>query len=200
MPIGFRMQNSDSPQGSNNLSSNASAEEHQALEDMRHMLNRESSAYEEFEKRLIRELKSVEDLKTNLKNIQLQISSMENLLMTRENIYRKLLKERNKGQTMDISLCREFLSTIERIDLQQANYVNTAQAELKKLFTDERHLLYSESEDNRKLMESISTQAKELYTELMLISRRYSSLDEDFSRIKNEIRMITIERDKRLSR
>jgi hypothetical protein len=168
-----------------------------SVDNIMRNLSRETVAVQEFDRRLIKELKNVKDMENNLKAITLQIDSMQKLLKTREEIFRRLVDERNKGTKMDVSKTRELLEHINQINGQLRASLGLANTELSKLYIEEKDLMYLESESNRAIMDNISGRAKKLTTEIVIISKYHTALDETINQIYNEVQRIAAERDRR---
>jgi hypothetical protein len=167
------------------------------VEDIARYISKETRSFEEFESSLIKEIRTVKDMENNLKHINIQVLAMKKLMSIREDIFRKIVDERNKGSAMDTKMCLSLFESIGDINKQLGSNLSLAHAEISKLFIDERQMMYLESEHSRELMHDISDSAKKLNTEIIIISKYSSSLDETLQSILTEINIIAKEREQR---
>ena len=66
------------------------------VEDIARYISKETRSFEEFESSLIKEIRTVKDMENNLKHINIQVLAMKKLMSIREDIFRKIVDERNK--------------------------------------------------------------------------------------------------------
>jgi hypothetical protein len=147
-------------------------------------LRQDATSYEDFERKLIKELRDVKDMENNIIHIQAQIEVMKRLLNTREDIARRIIYENQKGMD-DIDHFQTLFSNFSKISSELKSDISLAMIELEKLFLTQTHTFYLENQ-NRTKMNEISDDAKKLNTELIVISRHFSSLEIELERIYNE--------------
>jgi type VI protein secretion system component VasK len=166
------------------------------IEEIMQNLSKETIAYQNFENTLLKELKTIKDMEDNLQRLNNQIWSMKKLVIARDEIFRSLMAEYNKNTGMDINICRTLFDSINKINQEMNNNSVSVKLELEKLFVEQKHNLYSESEENKRLMNIISEDAKKLNTELILVIEQHNSLHPILKQLHETISRIATERQR----
>ena len=79
---------------------------------------------------------------------------------------------------MDTNKCTASIDVLEKINQQMSDSMKSTSSILSDSFVAKQHKLYAESEDNRKIMDNISENAKRLHIELVLLSKQHNAVHE----------------------
>jgi hypothetical protein len=159
-------------------------------------LSKEVISYQDFENTLLKELHTIRDMENNLQNVNKQVWGMRKLVIARDDIFRALMAEYNKNVAMDIAKCRSMFDAINKINQEMDASVKIAYTELSKLFVEQKHQIYSESEENKRMMNIISEDAKKLNTEIIIIAEQHNSLHQRLTTLYENISKIASERQR----
>ena len=165
------------PLGFHNPNPEEIRQEESTVDELMRNISKETRTTQEFESRLIKELRDVRDMENNLKNIHLQLESMQKLLKVRGEIFRKLLDEQMKGSQMNIGECRKYFDSINQINQELGASVNISRTELSRLIIEEASIKSMESENTREVIRNIDERARALNNEIQLIAANQSSID-----------------------
>ena len=168
------------------------------IEQIQKFIQTEITSINEFESKIQKELREIDDLKYNFNIIKGQIESIRKLSINREKVIENIISENNKKKT-DINLekCKEYFQIITHIDNELTPMISKVYAELQKLFVDETHILYKESEDNRRAMHKIDDVVRKMAAEVHMINKRIEAYNSELQKISNELRHLEQERLRR---
>lgn len=156
------------------------------LKGMLEHVFRDVRTFEEFKNKLRSELNSVNDLENNLEHISIEIKSIQLMTEKREDIFRKLVAEKNKYPDINKDLCQKYFNILTEIDDKVIISLDLSSKELKKLIVNE-NILFSITPDMKDAINKITTEAKELQTEITLTSSRYYGLDKELKSIRTNL-------------
>jgi hypothetical protein len=186
----------DSKDNIEDISRATTINEIDTLNDVTDKLSRETISFQEFEIKLRKELLNVKDLQKNLETIKIQIKSAENILNTRQNIFERLITERNKRFNMNIEQCKTFMRTIGRLDDELKSNIDRIISELRLLIRDEKS--YFDIDTNvRNTITNISQEAQMLESKVILMGRHHTSANDILSQIYADVSNIEKERQSR---
>jgi len=171
------------------------------IDSMMQNISKEAGTYQDFENKLVKELQTVRDMEDNLQVINNQVKNMRRLAMGGEEIIRNLMNEYNKGsKNVDINKCQALFEAIKKINQEMTSNIELARTELAKLFVTQRHQLYAESEENKRMMTIISEDAKRLITEIVIISNNHNGHSQTLEELYNHLMQIREQKSRQESK
>lgn len=167
----------------------------QTVEQVRELIKSEINTCEHFEQQIMIELKEIRHIKHNFQVIKSQLDSIRRLAKEREQLIERLLKEQGKRITMiDLDICRKLFEMIGVIDSELRPMLNKIFRELPVLLVDDMHIIYKESEENRKEMDKINEEGRELMAEIRLIAQKIDSSADMLNEVVEKLNKISEDR------
>lgn len=138
-------------------------------------LNHDVKSFENLEYNLKQEFKEVHELGDNLKHLVHEANTVRRLHDVRDRFLMKIKKFFvHKNESYET--VQSYFDKLSKVTSELAPRLESLTVHLEKLILDEKHALYSHAE-NRKLMQEISKEAGDLYTELHTIANHINSSD-----------------------
>lgn len=169
-------------------------EELKTVDDLHRMLVSEITEIHQFQERLLREFKEVQDMEHNLKVLEVQVENIRKLSVTKEDLVKKLVGA-FLSRDSDIPQCEQYITMIGQVNARLVPLLEHGEHDIKKLILKESHDLYSAEEQNRKAMRTIDGRARELVAEVKMLARKSQSVEQDLQGIANEVEKIKRERN-----
>jgi len=162
-----------------------------SLEDVQSLLREDIISCKDFEKSILGELREIQHLEANIKVIIQQIESIRKLFDTREEILKRLIREKRVARDeIDINNCKEYLMMILEIDKELQPMTESVYQELKKLQVNETHRLYVESQENRDFMHKIDEQVRNFVDEVLSIMEANAASEKHIKEMNEHIQNI----------
>lgn len=174
-----------------NFNTNKSSD---VVKDAERILNSEIMSINELESRLMNELKNLDHMKNNISLLKSNLLSIRKLSELREKAIYGLTREAvNNRQKFNIERYNELKNTILKIDKDFFPLITITYREAQKLNVEDTHALYAE-ESNRKNMDEIDQESKDIIAEINIIDAKHQSLSVRIANIDKDIQKIILER------
>jgi hypothetical protein len=154
-----------------------------SIDELQEFLSKEVRQFSEFESQLITELKEVKHLESNLKELEIQMKAVNILMKQYNDLNQKLYFEMHKRDIIDIKKCREYMSMLIRIKSELGPLNSKIVNESEKLFLQETHKIYSESENNKLKMSDIDNKARIITSKIIFMDKQIKGIEEGFSQM-----------------
>ncbi|MBI4918510.1 hypothetical protein HY837_01160 [archaeon] len=165
------------------------------FEEIKNFVRNEVTNVQEFKRSLSTELKKVDDLLNNLLTLAHQAQDLERMAEKRNLIFDELIKETNRrASEIDIAKCDLQLGMIRELDNNLSPMVSILIEELQRLFVEETHILFKESEENQKVMHEIDKHSRYLINTVQKIKLQLGSTMEEVNRTYSVLEDLRVER------
>lgn len=158
------------------------------------VINAEIIHVNELESSLLKEIRELQHMKSNLSFLKSSIISIRRLSELRENAIHSLTRMAvDSAASVDIEKYERLRNTIYDIDREFYPLINITMRECTRLRVDESHLIYAQ-ESNRKPMHDIDKDTKDIIAEIHIIETKHQGLSNHMGNVEKEIQRLIHER------
>jgi len=179
--FGFNIDNKDAEKG------------FASLEDLHVFMHNEIRSVREFESELILELKEVKNLEYNLRQLEVQMKAVDSLMKKYKELSRSLYIEIDKTE-VDLNKCKEYVGMIEHVKAELIPMRRKISIEAQRLYIQETHKMYSQSESERIKMEEIDKRARAITAEMSMLGNQIDGMEAQYGSIREYMSKIELSR------
>jgi hypothetical protein len=160
------------------------------IKDAEKILNSEIMKMDTLESELVKELKSVGHMKDNLSLLKSNMISIRKLSELREKtIYEMDRESLNNYNNFNMERYQALVESLKKIDNEIFPLLSVTHNEAKRLHVEDAHILYAE-EANRRVMNDIDNESKNIVAEIKIIGTKNESLSNHAAAINKEVQKI----------
>jgi len=170
-----------------------------SLENLNKFMYDEIRNVQNFESELILELKEVKHLEYNLRQLEIQMKAVEILTNKYKELSRNLYIEIDKTE-VDLNKCKEYTQMIERVKAELFPMRRKIGVEAQRLYLQETHKLYSQSETERTKMEAIDKRARAITADVTMLTDQIDGMEGQYMRIREYMDKVEASRQGKTAR
>jgi L-rhamnose mutarotase len=170
-----------------------------SLENLNKFMYDEIRNVQNFESELILELKEVKHLEYNLRQLEIQMKAVEILTNKYKELSRNLYIEIDKTE-VDLNKCKEYTQMIERVKAELFPMRRKIGVEAQRLYLQETHKLYSQSETERAKMEAIDKRARAITADVTMLTDQIDGMEGQYMRIREYMDKVEASRQGKTAR
>ena len=165
------------------------------VKEIESFITEESKILSNFASSIKSELEELNHLKYNFDLIKSHVLSFEKQVQYKADLLHHFHKE-TSARVINTDNLRKIIALLRRSESFLNDFANSLLSEIQKLIIDQAHVLYSQSDNNRKLMDAMDKEARDIKARVVHLARSYSVSFSELDRVESQLVLLERERSR----
>jgi hypothetical protein len=165
------------------------------VKEIESFISSESNILSNFASSIKSELEELNHLKYNFDVIKAHVLSFEKQVQYKADLLHHFHKE-SSARVINIDNLRKIIALLKRTESYLNDFANSLLSEIQKLIIDQGHVLYSQSDKNRKIMDVMDKEARDVKARVVHLARSYGVSFDELNRVESHLVLLERERSR----